>query len=137
MGEQVKRIGSGLLARTAMGVVLLSLAGNTAALAQAPSAPDLPPPPPPPPAGEVRTLQITSHKTSDAENAQIDLSAVAGGTNLITSEDAESHRAASTADLLALQPGIYASSAGGEDSIKLSIRGSDRKSTRLNSSHVD
>lgn len=125
MGEQVKRIGSGLLARTAMGVVLLSLAGNTAALAQAPSAPDLPPPPPPPPpAGEVRTLQITSHKTSDAENAQIDLSTVAGGTNLISSEDAESHRAASTADLLALQPGIYASSAGGEDSIKLSIRGS-------------
>src|SRR5579859_7934821 len=102
MGEQVKRIGSGPLARTALGMALLSLAGN--ARAQAPGEPDLPPPPPPP-AGEIRTLQITSHKTSDAENAQIDLSAVAGGTNLISSEDAESHRAASTADLLSLQPG--------------------------------
>ena len=117
------RIGTGPVARTALGVAFLSLAGNVG-IARAAGDADLPPPPPPPNDDSLRTVQVTSHKSTDAENAQIDLSAIAGGTNLITSQDTESHRAASTADLLALQPGIYASSAGGEDSIKLSIRGS-------------
>jgi iron complex outermembrane recepter protein len=111
------------------GVALLSLAAHAApgdppgTGTPVPNAADLPPPPP---ADDtvVRTVQITSHKVSDAENAQIDLRAIAGGTNLITSADAETHRDASTADLLSLQPGVYASAAGGEDSIKLSIRGS-------------
>lgn len=112
------------LALGVAGIALLTVAGSigTAFAADAPAEP--PPPAAPSDEDAIRTLHVTSHRVTETENAQADLSAVAGGTNLVTAQDTESHRAASTADLLSLQAGIYASSAGGEDSIKLSIRGS-------------
>ncbi len=52
------------------------------------------------------------------------LAEVPGGTSLISSATVEQSRVSTAADVLALQPGVYAQSTGGQDGIRISIRGS-------------
>ena len=68
--------------------------------------------------GDDALTPLTSTQAKD------DLAKIAGGTGFIDSKEVSRGRAASTADQLAFQPGVLAQAAGGNDSIKISIRGS-------------
>jgi iron complex outermembrane receptor protein len=52
------------------------------------------------------------------------LAEVPGGTTVITAKDFQKARVATAADALAFQPGVLAQSSGGQDALKISIRGS-------------
>jgi iron complex outermembrane recepter protein len=56
--------------------------------------------------------------------AAADLSSIPGGASIISSETVEQARVSTAADVLAFQPGVYAQSTGGQDAIRISIRGS-------------
>jgi iron complex outermembrane receptor protein len=56
--------------------------------------------------------------------AAADLSNIPGGASFISSDTVEQARVSTAADVLALQPGVYAQSTGGQDAIRISIRGS-------------
>ena len=118
------RHGSGAY-RRGLGVasaVLLALSSG-AALAADPAPDAAVPNPPPPPAtlGPGKTVVV---KDTALEDAKLGLDEISGGTSLVTAADVEEHRAATQADLLAGQPGVFVQAAGGEDAIKISIRGS-------------
>lgn len=80
----------------------------------------------PDPSGDKRlgTVTVQAAKQSPAQVAQSKLDEVAGGTSLVTQAEVEKGRSATLEDTLAYQPGVYAQSAGGNDAIKISIRGS-------------
>lgn len=80
----------------------------------------------PAPSGDKRlgTVTVQAAKQSPAQVAQSKLDEVAGGTSLVTQAEVEKGRSATLEDTLAYQPGVYAQSAGGNDAIKISIRGS-------------
>ncbi len=66
----------------------------------------------------------SSPRTVAAEAAATQLAEVPGGASVVSSQDVERARASSTADVLRDQPGVFAQQAGGNDAIKISIRGS-------------
>ena len=70
------------------------------------------------------TVTVQAAKQSDVQAAQAKLDEVAGGTSLVTQAEVEKGRSATLEDTLAYQPGVYAQAAGGNDAIKISIRGS-------------
>ncbi|WP_236410208.1 TonB-dependent receptor family protein [Pseudomonas sp. S31] len=70
------------------------------------------------------TVTVQAAKQTPAQVAQGKLDEVAGGTSLVTQAEVEKGRSATLEDTLAYQPGVYAQSAGGNDAIKISIRGS-------------
>ena len=74
--------------------------------------------------GNVEEIVVEGAQRADADVAKAKLDQIPGGTSLILSQDTALQREATNADLLALQPGVFAQSAGGTDSIKISIRGS-------------
>jgi iron complex outermembrane receptor protein len=74
--------------------------------------------------GKTEQIVVEGRQRTDAQQAQTQLDLIPGGTSLILSDDVAGRREATSADLLALQPGVFAQSAGGTDSIKISIRGS-------------
>lgn len=63
-------------------------------------------------------------RTVAADAAATQLAEVPGGASVVSAQDVERARASSTADVLNGQPGVFAQQAGGNDSIKISIRGS-------------
>lgn len=63
-------------------------------------------------------------RTVAANAAAAQLAETPGGASVISSQDVERATASSTADVLRDEPGIFAQQAGGNDSIKISIRGS-------------
>jgi iron complex outermembrane receptor protein len=67
---------------------------------------------------------VQSQTAPSADLAAAVLSEIPGGTSLVTAEAFEKSRVSTAADVLALQPGVYAQAAGGQDAIRISIRGS-------------
>ncbi|MFI8373922.1 TonB-dependent receptor plug domain-containing protein [Pseudomonas helleri] len=78
------------------------------------------------PTGDKRlsTVTVQAAKQTEVQAAQAKLDEVAGGTSLVTQAEVEKGRSATLEDTLAYQPGVYAQAAGGNDAIKISIRGS-------------
>ena len=70
---------------------------------------------------------LTVSDSADISNLQaaaVDLTKVAGSTSVISLSQVEKGRVGTAADVLAYQPGVFAQSAGGTDSLRVSIRGS-------------
>ncbi|MGE8348722.1 TonB-dependent receptor plug domain-containing protein, partial [Pseudomonas helleri] len=78
------------------------------------------------PNGERRlgTVTVQAAQQTEVQAAKAKLDEVAGGTSLVTQAEVEKGRSATLEDTLAYQPGVYAQAAGGNDAIKISIRGS-------------
>ncbi|MDD0976154.1 TonB-dependent receptor family protein [Pseudomonas fontis] len=72
----------------------------------------------------LETVTVQAAKATPAQAAQAELDGVPGGTSLVTQAEVEKGRSATLEDTLAFQPGVYAQAAGGNDAIKISIRGS-------------
>ena len=70
------------------------------------------------------TVTVQAAKQTEVQAAKAKLDEVAGGTSLVTQAQVEKGRSATLEDTLAYQPGVYAQAAGGNDAIKISIRGS-------------
>src|SRR5690606_21977053 len=70
------------------------------------------------------TVVIRGAKQSEVVQARQRLEEVPGGTSLIDSEEVAKGRNSTLGDVLAYQPGVFVQSVGGNDSVKISIRGS-------------
>lgn len=79
---------------------------------------------PPPASGDVALQTIVVKGRTSVQAARARLNKIPGGVSVIAGSTVTKKRAQTNADLLALQPGVYAGSQGGTDSIKISIRGS-------------
>ncbi|PWB33900.1 ligand-gated channel [Pseudomonas sp. SDI] len=99
------------LTLAAFGSALLSLAPLTASAADSTEK-------------RLQTVTVQAAKATPVQAAKAELDEVPGGTSLVTQADVEKGRAATLEDTLAFQPGVYAQAAGGNDAIKISIRGS-------------
>jgi len=73
---------------------------------------------------ELGEVAVSGKKASSIETAKHGLHRVPGAASVIRLEDVERGRAQTAADLLAYQPGVYAQAVGGNDAIRISIRGS-------------
>jgi iron complex outermembrane receptor protein len=69
-------------------------------------------------------VEVTGTVVSPVDGVEDQLAKIRGGFNLIPSEEVEKGRVSTAADILRDQPGVFAQSAGGNDAIKISIRGS-------------
>jgi iron complex outermembrane recepter protein len=78
-----------------------------------------------PAAAQVDTVVVTTRAASRIDTVKEDLSTIPGGTSVVDSAIVQKGRTSTNADVLALQPGVFAQSAGGADGLKISIRGSD------------
>jgi iron complex outermembrane receptor protein len=67
---------------------------------------------------------IKSRRLNAAEAAKNKVAEIPGGASVISSEEISRGRTATLEDVLAYQPGVLAQSVGGNDSLKISIRGS-------------
>lgn len=67
---------------------------------------------------------VSTPRTVAANAAAAQLAELPGGASVVSSQDVERARASSAADVLRAQPGVFAQQAGGNDAIKISIRGS-------------
>lgn len=72
----------------------------------------------------LQTVTVQAANATPVERAKAQLEEVPGGTSLVDQAEVDKGRSASLEDTLAYQPGVYAQSAGGNDAIKISIRGS-------------
>ncbi|RZA20387.1 MAG: Plug domain-containing protein, partial [Proteobacteria bacterium] len=72
----------------------------------------------------LQTVTVQAAKATPVEQARARLAEVPGSTSLVDQAEVNKGRSASLEDTLAYQPGVYAQSAGGNDAIKISIRGS-------------
>ncbi|SDQ59330.1 iron complex outermembrane recepter protein [Pseudomonas sp. UC 17F4] len=72
----------------------------------------------------LETVTVQAAKATPVEAAQAQLDEIPGGTGLVQQAEVEKGRSATLEDTLAYQPGVYAQAAGGNDAIKISIRGS-------------
>lgn len=72
---------------------------------------------------QLEAVVVKVAKTTALEQAKIKLDQVSGATNFIEAQQLQSARLATSEDVFALQPGIYAKSSGNEG-VKVSIRGS-------------
>ena len=73
----------------------------------------------------VSQIVVSGKKESRADADRNRLAKIPGGTSVVDSKDVEKGSTVTNADVLALQPGVFAQSAGGTDGLKISIRGSD------------
>jgi iron complex outermembrane recepter protein len=79
---------------------------------------------PPTAAGSLATVQVTGVDETPADAEESELATIPGGTSIVRSQKVEESRMATIADVLNLQPGVFAQSAGGNDALRISIRGS-------------
>jgi iron complex outermembrane recepter protein len=79
---------------------------------------------PPAAAGSLATVQVTGVDETPADVEQEQLNTIPGGTSLVPSQQVEESRVATQADILKYQPGVFAQVAGGNDGLRISIRGS-------------
>ncbi|WP_437883988.1 TonB-dependent receptor family protein [Pseudomonas sp. LRF_L74] len=81
---------------------------------------------PDPDSGDERlaTVVVESKRLEGADSAEKRLDNVPGATSVIRNADVEQGRAASMQDVLSGQPGVFVTSAGGNDAVHVSIRGS-------------
>lgn len=70
------------------------------------------------------TVVVQGAKKTEAKKAEERLEEVPGSVSVVDNAEVEKGRAATLEDVLAFQPGVIAQSAGGNDAIKISIRGS-------------
>jgi iron complex outermembrane receptor protein len=70
------------------------------------------------------TVVVQDKALSTQDAARAHLADIPGGASLVSADVFEKGRVASTSDILAFQPGVYAQAAGGSDGLKISIRGS-------------
>lgn len=75
-------------------------------------------------ATQLDSLVVTGKVEDPLAAPEAALAEIPGGTAVIDPAQVEKGRTASTADLLTRQAGVFAQQAGGNDSIKISIRGS-------------
>lgn len=99
---------------TALSVgTLVMCAGSFAIAAEAPVADT-----------KLGTVVVQGAKKTEAKKAEERLEEVPGSVSVVDNAEVEKGRAATLEDVLAFQPGVIAQSAGGNDAIKISIRGS-------------
>ncbi|BAK84081.1 TonB-dependent receptor family protein [Komagataeibacter medellinensis] len=72
----------------------------------------------------VENIHVSRKRLTSIEVAKENLRKVPGGTSFIDAKDILKGRNATNADALAYQPGVFAQSTNGGDSIRISIRGS-------------
>ena len=72
----------------------------------------------------LETVVVRGEQKTEAQKAKVKLEEVAGGTSLVDNAEVEKGRSSTLEDVLAFQPGVIAQAAGGNDAIKISIRGS-------------
>ena len=70
------------------------------------------------------TVVVKGVKKSEAQKAEAKLEEVAGSVSVVDNAEVEKGRTSTLEDVLAFQPGVIAQAAGGNDAIKISIRGS-------------
>lgn len=70
------------------------------------------------------TVVIRGAKQTPAQEARAKVEEVAGGASVVDNAEVERGRASTLEDVLALQPGVLSQSTGGNDAVKISIRGS-------------
>lgn len=70
------------------------------------------------------TVVVSAGAASVSAKARAELEQVPGGVAVIDQSSVLAAKVATSADILAYQPGVYAQSAGGNDGLKISIRGS-------------
>ncbi|MNR90284.1 ferrichrome outer membrane transporter [compost metagenome] len=70
------------------------------------------------------TVVIKGKALSTTEKAKVKLENVSGNVSVVKNADVEKGRSSTLEDVLAFEPGVYAQSTGGNDAIKISIRGS-------------
>ncbi len=70
------------------------------------------------------TVVIKAKALSTTEKAKVKLENVSGNVSVVKNADVEKGRSSTLEDVLAFEPGVYAQSTGGNDAIKISIRGS-------------
>lgn len=73
---------------------------------------------------EVTERVVANQAAASLQQARQSLATISGSAGLVDQKDVERGRAATVADLLKFQPGVFAQSTGGTDAIKISIRGS-------------
>lgn len=74
--------------------------------------------------GQLDTVVVTDTAITQEELSKYELSKIPGSTSVISSKKVEKGRVGTAADVLKLQPGVTAVSAGGNDALRISIRGS-------------
>lgn len=77
---------------------------------------------------QVATVVVHAKKESRIDAVKDQLADVPGGTSVIDNTKVGQGSVQTNADVLALQPGVFAQSAGGTDGLKISIRGSNIQS---------
>ncbi|MCW1384077.1 TonB-dependent receptor [Novosphingobium sp. KCTC 2891] len=70
------------------------------------------------------TITVTGKRESEVATARARVDRIPGGASIIDSEDVERGKVATVSDLLAYQPGVIVQSVGGNDGIKVTVRGS-------------
>lgn len=70
------------------------------------------------------TVVVSGAKKTEAQQAEDKLKEIPGSVSVVDNKEVERGRAATLEDVLAFQPGVIAQAAGGNDAIKISIRGS-------------
>jgi iron complex outermembrane recepter protein len=70
------------------------------------------------------TVVIKGKALSTTDKAKVRLENVAGSVSVVKNADVEKGRSSTLEDVLAFEPGVFAQSTGGNDAIKISIRGS-------------
>lgn len=72
----------------------------------------------------LQTVVVQAQKETPVEAARKQLAEVPGGTSVVSSEEVSRGRNTTLGDVLAYQPGVFVQSVGGNDALKISIRGS-------------
>ncbi|MBX9799430.1 MAG: TonB-dependent receptor [Burkholderiaceae bacterium] len=70
------------------------------------------------------TVVIKGKALSTTEKAKVKLENVTGNVSVVKNADVEKGRSSTLEDVLAFEPGVFAQATGGNDAIKISIRGS-------------
>ncbi|ACO80515.1 TonB-dependent receptor family [Azotobacter vinelandii CA] len=70
------------------------------------------------------TVVVQHERLTPAEQARTRIENIPGGASVVDSAQVELGKAATVQDILAYQPGVFVQSVGGNDAIKVSIRGS-------------
>lgn len=70
------------------------------------------------------TVVVKGAKQSEVQEAKAKVEEIAGAASVVDNAEVEQGRSSTLEDVLAFQPGVIAQSAGGNDAIKISVRGS-------------
>ncbi|HWU02198.1 MAG TPA: TonB-dependent receptor plug domain-containing protein, partial [Novosphingobium sp.] len=69
-------------------------------------------------------ITVTGRAADELATARKKLDRIPGGTSVVDADEVERGKAATVQDILALQPGVFVQEVGGNDAIKVSVRGS-------------